>query len=539
MKRLLSVLLAALLVFATMAVAFAAEDDPTPDMPALGGNKNPVIYFNAGSVGWESAKWVAFHIWEINGDPFNDWGAKAERGTKAIIDSDPDAAVWQFDFTAKGITLEDDKQYGVIFYNDKGGQTYNLLFDTTCFEDTADCDTENTFENPEDSEKIAYPAYWHDQDPEVNGPELKLSSVGNVVGTCLPRGVTTVDLLADFLVNILENVRKFTDLTDQEIVDNIGKNLGMNRDEAKEAITTAAVEVEWDYDASVLPFDEPISGGTVDYPVSVEVIEGEGAAVSDKEKITVTSGVAPWYYFDTLTLTAIPAEGYQFVRWEIEGTINNSTEEDQDAFIENPTLYDAEVTIRACSEIKARAYFEVIPEPPTEEPTGFVMIYFDADVIEGEGTAAVSTTMLVQDAGETVTLTATPADGYEFVTWDIEGIYEITEGSLTSPELVIMPTTNILAHANFAPTEEPPAVLRGDYDGDGQITIMDATRAQRILADLEERPAEELLIKLDADGDGMLTIMDATRIQRVLADLCDWEGNPVSHGEVELPFIPV
>lgn len=73
-----------------------------------------------------------------------------------------------------------------------------------------------------------------------------------------------------------------------------------------------------------------------------------------------------------------------------------------------------------------------------------------------------------------------------------------------------------------------PAVtyVRGDYDEDTQVTIMDATRAQNILAENLDRPAEEFLAGVDADGDGNLTIMDATRIQNVLAELINMDGTP-------------
>ena len=84
--------------------------------------------------------------------------------------------------------------------------------------------------------------------------------------------------------------------------------------------------------------------------------------------------------------------------------------------------------------------------------------------------------------------------------------------------------------------------LPADMDEDGEITIMDATRVQRIIAELVARPDEAFLVSIDADGDGELTILDATRIQRVLAELCDWDGNiPGQDGESgsdELPFVP-
>ena len=75
-------------------------------------------------------------------------------------------------------------------------------------------------------------------------------------------------------------------------------------------------------------------------------------------------------------------------------------------------------------------------------------------------------------------------------------------------------------HIGYIP-ENP---LRGDYDRDGEITILDATRAQNIIAELITRPSEAFLEKVDADGDKVLTILDATRIQNVLALLMTMDG---------------
>ena len=62
----------------------------------------------------------------------------------------------------------------------------------------------------------------------------------------------------------------------------------------------------------------------------------------------------------------------------------------------------------------------------------------------------------------------------------------------------------------------------GDSDGDGSVTIVDATCIQRHLASL---PTEYYSEKAsDADGDGFVTIMDATAIQRHLAFLPTNEG---------------
>ena len=65
---------------------------------------------------------------------------------------------------------------------------------------------------------------------------------------------------------------------------------------------------------------------------------------------------------------------------------------------------------------------------------------------------------------------------------------------------------------------DPPIPL-GDADGDGQVTILDATLIQRFLAGLCGKEGW-LLLTADADNDGELSVMDATRIQRILAGLC-------------------
>ena len=73
--------------------------------------------------------------------------------------------------------------------------------------------------------------------------------------------------------------------------------------------------------------------------------------------------------------------------------------------------------------------------------------------------------------------------------------------------------------------------LIGDADNDGEITILDATRVQRILAELEAQDWDlthvwdwwDLGVRLgaecDYDRDGELTILDATKLQRGIAEL--------------------
>ena len=55
-------------------------------------------------------------------------------------------------------------------------------------------------------------------------------------------------------------------------------------------------------------------------------------------------------------------------------------------------------------------------------------------------------------------------------------------------------------------------VIMGDLDSDGVVSIMDATRIQRIIAEMFV-PTKYMLIVGDYDGDSCFSIMDATRIR--------------------------
>lgn len=61
-------------------------------------------------------------------------------------------------------------------------------------------------------------------------------------------------------------------------------------------------------------------------------------------------------------------------------------------------------------------------------------------------------------------------------------------------------------------------LLTGDVDGDGEVTILDATTIQRILVHLID-PSDYMLAVGDYDRDGLFTILDANRIQRFLVNL--------------------
>lgn len=70
------------------------------------------------------------------------------------------------------------------------------------------------------------------------------------------------------------------------------------------------------------------------------------------------------------------------------------------------------------------------------------------------------------------------------------------------------------------PTDKPTpsAGTLGDTDGDGEVSVMDATAIQFHLAQIKTI-SDELLKNADADKDGKVSVMDATQIQMYLAQI--------------------
>ena len=68
-----------------------------------------------------------------------------------------------------------------------------------------------------------------------------------------------------------------------------------------------------------------------------------------------------------------------------------------------------------------------------------------------------------------------------------------------------------------APEQPGERYLLGDADGDGEVTILDATKIQRVLVGLDSDDGGRVTMRGDTNRDG-LDILDATKIQRFLAD---------------------
>ena len=105
------------------------------------------------------------------------------------------------------------------------------------------------------------------------------------------------------------------------------------------------------------------------------------------------------------------------------------------------------------------------------------------------------------------------------LTVDVQGSDNAADvRNLTLNSVNTVTTENYATIGPGSATVAPGVYLKGDADSDGLLSIMDATRIQRVLAELE--PESKLNRKnADTDNDGIVDILDVTRIQRRLAEL--------------------
>ena len=108
-------------------------------------------------------------------------------------------------------------------------------------------------------------------------------------------------------------------------------------------------------------------------------------------------------------------------------------------------------------------------------------------------------------------------EGYYFTT-DSDGELSINATVNGEDAEVLLDSSDKVAGFTFDFTIPKDDFMLGDVNGDGDITIMDATAIQLHIAQLEMLP-EDKLACADTDGDGKIAIMDATQIQLFIAQL--------------------
>lgn len=240
-SRILSLILVTALVLTflpTVCVCGAEEQEQSDDT-------GHVIYFNAKVSGWANYSQIMVYCYCYDDDEvLIEWGARRKGGM-----TDMGNGIWSYDFDAKGVTLQDGKQYSLIFQSDVDHQTQELLFDTTCFGDTVIPDDALEAEVPYNVDKRAIFAYW--QSGKL-GPTLYITELGHVIGEICPAHTTTYAMFVEFLTDPftgLEFALRYGDgKTAQELIDEISRKLALTRTDVEKVVETAKkCDMDWAY----------------------------------------------------------------------------------------------------------------------------------------------------------------------------------------------------------------------------------------------------------------------------------------------------
>ena len=241
-KKIISLVLALIVVASMGAIAFTASA------------ASQKIYFEVPS-NWNNYTNIFCHVWVYNGDPLANWQSKKE---KCTLESD---GRYSYDLSKVG-GISGGETYCVIFSADTGVQTYDTFMSTACIGDTLYSDG-TLYENPQDSSKTALGAFWKNQSRSAYGPVMCVTSIGNLVGTCLAPGETAEGLFNTFLTSNLENARTYSGKQDQQIIDDMANSLGLSQKKVDELIKASGVTVDWKMEESKAPeVDKPINPAT-------------------------------------------------------------------------------------------------------------------------------------------------------------------------------------------------------------------------------------------------------------------------------------
>ena len=234
LKRLLILTILSAILFLCAVPAFALENkDNTLSADT--------IYFDINTTDWEDFDSVYCHIRSCDGKGnWPSWQSQYEKCTY-----NKNTGIASYNLSNTGNVIENGANWFCVFSNEKGEQTYNLLMGKECIGDTVYCSGEY-YESPSDSRRSTVAAFWKNQDEDKFGPMLAITSIGNIVGNCIPENTSGYRMFVSFLAYSYRDAKLYTDKTDQQLIDYLGRNLGLSAEEIKNGIDHSGAYVKWD-----------------------------------------------------------------------------------------------------------------------------------------------------------------------------------------------------------------------------------------------------------------------------------------------------
>ena len=527
------------------------------------------IYFYVNDNLWKNFNNITMYIYEHNGDACITWGSKKGNMTNC------GNGFWGFDFDAKGIELDPSKQYGIIFTADWGVQTCDIIFDTSIMGDTAYC-IANMVENNVDSNKKSYDVRWKNADPQKYAPPVCITAIGNIVGEALWAGTTYYDILVNFIKSDgpdgLENALRYNGKTAQQTLDDISDRWGLSSDDVEKAIRESGKTVDWDNSNSgssssgsssssgtwsnLLSFTVKVDGtleltncsGKIDevpavYPENIRYSVNNpfatGNEVIDYKNTPVTS-IGDWAFANNKYVETV--EIPDSIKKIGKGAFYNCVKLQSITIPEGVTALSAN-TFEKClylEEVNLGSQLKSIGDEAFYDCRRLRTLDIPASVTEiGEEafTNCRSLTNLTIPDGvkklgdensvgygmfencKNLSRITVPAS-VDYINPDtFDGCGSLTIcGEKNSAAQEFASNNNIL----FRVINEPDCMV-GDINGNGTVTIDDATMVQKAVAEMVVLTGTQTLAA-DADGDGVVNINDATMIQKYIAELVDHLG---------------
>ena len=527
------------------------------------------IYFYVNDNLWKNFNNITMYIYEHNGDACITWGSKKGNMTNC------GNGFWGFDFDAKGIELDPSKQYGIIFTADWGVQTCDIIFDTSIMGDTAYC-IANMVENNVDSNKKSYDVRWKNADPQKYAPPVCITAIGNIVGEALWAGTTYYDMLVNFIKSDgpdgLENALRYNGKTAQQTLDDISDRWGLSSDDVEKAIRESGKTVDWDNSNSgssssgsssssgtwsnLLSFTVKVDGtleltncsGKIDevpavYPENIRYSVNNpfatGNEVIDYKNTPVTS-IGDWAFANNKYVETV--EIPDSIKKIGKGAFYNCVKLQSITIPEGVTALSAN-TFEKClylEEVNLGSQLKSIGDEAFYDCRRLRTLDIPASVTEiGEEafTNCRSLTNLnipdgVKKLGDensvgygmfenckNLSQITVPASVSYINPDTFDGCGSLTIcGEKNSAAQEFASNNNIL----FRVINEPDCMV-GDINGNGTVTIDDATMVQKAVAEMVVLTGTQTLAA-DADGDGVVNINDATMIQKYIAELVDHLG---------------
>ena len=538
----------------------------TPYEHPVGGK----IYFEVNPDLWKNFKIITMYLYEHNGDALITWGSK--KGNMIYEGNN----IWSFDFGAKGIGLYPSKQYGIIFTADWGVQTCDIIFDTSIMGDTAYC-TGDLVENSVDSNKRSYDVRWKNADPEKYAPPVCITAIGNIIGNAYWAGTTPYDMLVNFIksdgADGLNNALKYNGKTAQQTLDDISDRWGLSSDDVEKAIRESGKTVDWDNSNSgssssgssssgtaawsnLLSFTVKVDGtleltncsGKIDevpavYPENIRYSVNNpfatGNEVIDYKNTPVTS-IGDWAFANNKYVETV--EIPDSIKKIGKGAFYNCVKLQSITIPEGVTALSAN-TFEKClylEEVNLGSQLKSIGDEAFYDCRRLRTLDIPASVTEiGEEafTNCRSLTNLtipdgVKKLGDENSVGYGMFENCKNLSWitvpasvdyinpdTFDGCGSLTIcGEKNSAAQEFASNNNIL----FRVINEPDCMV-GDINGNGTVTIDDATMVQKAVAEMVVLTGTQTLAA-DADGDGVVNINDATMIQKYIAELVDHLG---------------